>query len=151
MITLQLQFSSKYHINNLAVQTIWQAIVFEITVGDRRLPVKCIKCPDIFLQILMKTSGQNCALVINELLIVYQQSQLFYYFSNPWRYHAETNVERIMLKLYFSFHHLFPPFFFFSAHWQACFHGRQKLALLHNHSISQAFKKISEKMPCMSF
>ena len=113
MITLQLQFSSKYHINNLAVQTIWQAIVFEITVGDRRLPVKCIKCPDIFLQILMKTSGQNCALVINELLIVYQQSQLFYYFSNPWRYHAETNVERIMLKLYFPFHHLFPPFFSF--------------------------------------
>ena len=41
-----------------------------------------------------------------------------------------------MLKLYFSFHHF--SLFFFFALLQACFHGRQKLALLHNHSISQA-------------
>ena len=39
------------------------AAVFEITAGDRRLPVKCIKRPDIFLWILVKTSGHNCAFI----------------------------------------------------------------------------------------
>ena len=37
------------------------------------------------------------------------------------------------------------PHFSFSAIWQACFHVRQKLVSLHNHSISQALFRFAKK------
>ena len=116
---------------------------FDITTGDWCLPVKCIKHLDIFLAILVKTFGQNCTLIINKPLLVYEKCNLLPYFLKPWWYYAETNAERTILK---PPEHPIPSFIFpifsslpFRKH---VFMEDKNL----HHSISQAFCWFSENI-----